>query len=795
MPDGRHALPRRRVLELLGAGTLTTVAGCGQPDEPRTGSTPSEPPNASTRSATDAPDGTPSLTVVDVTVESDRVPKLDPLVVTTTVANDGGVAGRLRLDLTVDGGTVRARRVSVPPNGTTTVEFVVRPTEVGTRAVGVAGRTTTVEVVAPTRVLPAFRRPAGTLDTATPASSSERLLLTTLQGVVNRRRPRIYLPRRRDWAGAGGLSTSSHGSWELVEKYADEPDGVVVYDPAVPDTVNAATTVAGVENAVVAAPDHVSRLSSHGLEVRADLRERRGQFGDRVELYRWLFEEYWSATADRVLVGLRPTEVDGYRGPNPTDFGYTVLDREDETVRDLENLRTRTYDLTDHATDGTVYLRFDDSQPGDGWGAYVERVLVETRSGDTVDEFRPGTPAEREHLYDEVGSDLAGGGARFADHAAYFVYKLVVPDSADGPVVSVDVGNQYVVSVTGAEPRRGQFRTPVYDGDVPRWHFRDYPVAIGAMTVWLDPRSSPERELLSDVLSTMPSPSAYLGWWRDEVTGVRTASEHSVFVGAADLFDSATVWSGVRPTATDLSSVRPDPPAVPTPDETVYVTFTVTEGDNLQYCQGRMKKIWDDPTRGRVPINWSIAPMLLDVAPRMLEYYFETATANDHFVCGPSGIGYTYPKDWPQDDLGEFTGLTGKYLDEIDVETLYVLNRLGVDSTLSAETVRRYRRDVDPSGILLGWDGPDTAVVDDDLVVSSGIGGLHAGQSPSDVRRELVESVTDWGGDRPAFRSVGLFGFETSPSEVVSVVESLDDRFEVVRGDVFFELARQVLGG
>jgi hypothetical protein len=47
--------------------------------------------------------------------------------------------------------------------------------------------------------------------------------------------------------------------------------------------------------------------------------------------------------------------------------------------------------------------------------------------------------------------------------------------------------------------------------------------------------------------------------------------------------------------------------------------------------------------------------------------------------------------------------------------------------------------------------------------------------------------------DRPVFLSVGVFGFEVGPAKVKDVVEHLGSDFEVVRGDVFFKLAKQAL--
>ena len=87
------------------------------------------------------------------------------------------------------------------------------------------------------------------------------------------------------------------------------------------------------------------------------------------------------------------------------------------------------------------------------------------------------------------------------------------------------------------------------------------------------------------------------------------------------------------------------------PKNKVYLTLTFGEGDNIQYCQRRLRDIWDDPKRGEVPTNWTISPLLAETGPGLYSYFQRTATANDLLVCGPSGGGYTYPASWQADQL------------------------------------------------------------------------------------------------------------------------------------------------
>jgi hypothetical protein len=94
--------------------------------------------------------------------------------------------------------------------------------------------------------------------------------------------------------------------------------------------------------------------------------------------------------------------------------------------------------------------------------------------------------------------------------------------------------------------------------------------------------------------------------------------------------------------------------------------------------------------------------------------------------------------------------------DELDLETLCMLNRLGANSTLSDRAAKLYELEVNPTGIALGWDGPVTTLRGEEMVVSHGIVGL-GGAKDVDGITETIQ-LTAANRDRPVFLSVGLFG-------------------------------------
>ncbi len=150
-----------------------------------------------------------------------------------------------------------------------------------------------------------------TLPSAKDAATYDLVLAAAvLQGVVNREEPALYClsegaERPRYWLdvlGDGGrwLSGREQRSIEdldaLVRLAGDRLKGAVIWDPDVPATVNVATTIAGVKDAVVLSPDMADTyVEKWGLPILDDLR---GKFDGsetgsaKNDAYRWAVREY-----------------------------------------------------------------------------------------------------------------------------------------------------------------------------------------------------------------------------------------------------------------------------------------------------------------------------------------------------------------------------------------------------------------------------------------------------------------------------------------------------------------------
>lgn len=650
-------------------------------------------------------------------------------------------------------------------------------------------------------MLPRFQ-PVERLDVVdvTNAPGEVRLLMATLQGLVNREKPRLYLLEtsgdegKFTWLRTLNVPYETLDPWQAMEKYRDVVKGLVVYDPLVPDTVNVATTLAGLYDGIVVSPELVPRLEGapYHLAVSWDLR---GKFESKLDAYRWQLDQLWPQANRRMLVGLSPGRPIPF--PRRLPPGFEIVAEERTQEREAKNRRVYELDLSDWLKEEpeAVYLRFDDAFPSDGWGPAVHRVTA-VADGRVIAEFVPGTAAESEYLYDAQRSQISSGfgGHRFADNDRHFTYRFSPPAGTREFIVQVDMWNQFRVSASTERP-------PASEPVAPFGYLRDYAVANRAMVFWLQPHTEKERELFEELLSQVEPGTPYLGWFPDDVagefSGVELVSRYGVYVLAADWFSNLTVFSGTHAieagsTADVQAASSGGRGARRELENKIYVTLVYSEGDNLQYNQHRMRVLWDDPNRGRVPVNWTSSPLLVDAAPAILDYYRKTATENDLLIAGPSGGGYFYPNVWPADSFAEFLRATRPYLEASGMTIPYVLNRISERNVpLSESVAEAYAREYDPVGLFLSWeDDTRSYVVAGGLPVSviRGVGSM------GEARSVLAAARARWDGQSPSFVALGLLAWSLTPTDVYILSRGLGDEFEFVLADEYFALMREAMG-
>jgi hypothetical protein len=193
----------------------------------------------------------------------------------------------------------------------------VRPANHSHRGNSTAGQTPTDSISWPAgQLFPHFcciTTPLDEID-ATNLNAEQNITFVTLEGLINRSKPRIYVlaPSREDphlWPAEMMLKLRPVADpYLLFLKYRREIAGLVIYDPAMPDTINLATTIAGIKGGVVASPTEAAKLSTglYNLPTLVDLRMNKFSSADAV--YQYAYTNYWlqPGAEHRLLIGLPP---------------------------------------------------------------------------------------------------------------------------------------------------------------------------------------------------------------------------------------------------------------------------------------------------------------------------------------------------------------------------------------------------------------------------------------------------------------------------------------------------------
>ncbi|HEV2330474.1 MAG TPA: immunoglobulin domain-containing protein [Verrucomicrobiae bacterium] len=317
------------------------------------------------------------------------------------------------------------------------------------------------------------------------------------------------------------------------------------------------------------------------------------------------------------------------------------------------------------------------------------------------------------------------------------------------------------------------------------WYLRDYLVAVKSAVVWLDPNLSGDATALAQFVSQMtPAGGVYLGWWPNEGADMNWIGQYGIPVVASDYFDNGTIYAGVV-TPISVPSLPPPPPL----QNKIYVSLTLSDGDNVQYMQHAMYLNWQSSARGTVPIGWTVQPVAADFDPGMLNYFWGTATTNDCLVAGPSGAGYTHIEYWSSGNVVSYTEAANSYLQRSGIRTITIWDKV------STATGDAYATNC-PT--LVGINDQDDGYFTTHYESLAGIGFPSSGSyasTVSDLLYAITNTAANWNGSSPMFIPVQGVAWNVTPANCQTIANSLDPaKYIVVRPDQLFLLYQESVG-
>jgi hypothetical protein len=334
-------------------------------------------------------------------------------------------------------------------------------------------------------------------------------------------------------------------------------------------------------------------------------------------------------------------------------------------------------------------------------------------------------------------------------------------------------------------------RTVVEQQESKTYHLRDYAVMAKAFT-FHDGLST----FRTAVMSAMGVDAAALGWNGDEANSVSDSSLRGVFTVASDWCLNLSTLSSVRDRAVFQRTYAP----VVTESNVHYVTFVVTDGDNLAFNLGDMGNYLNNSYRGRFNMGYGLSPSLADLAPAALRWYYEGASngpARDFFVAGPSGSGYLYPSKYPAAELDEHVRKLNDFMGRADLNIVQILdfnsfNRTDLWDKFTAQP------NIDALFYLeyAPYNGAHGAVI-----FSNGkpvIGAremLWSGLEDEPALLSHLNSAPRTPSSANGYSLVVVHAWSKTMSNICNVVTNLASDVRVVTPDAFVKLMRQNVAG
>lgn len=331
-------------------------------------------------------------------------------------------------------------------------------------------------------------------------------------------------------------------------------------------------------------------------------------------------------------------------------------------------------------------------------------------------------------------------------------------------------------------------------------YVHDIGAAAGSACVWLDPRKNDEKEVLDLMLQDLtPGRDIVTGWYPEERSGVGEATKFGLSTVPSDFFENASIYSAVR-----VPVNIPPVPKMPELENKVYATVFISDGDNIQYCQHAMLPNFNQKGRGKIPMNWTISPALVDFSPSMLNYYYSRATENDFFASGPSGLGYAMPYDahnkrWYTtrgDKFTPYARLSGRYLEKAGLRVVTIWDEVNNVQRSAYARECRYLYGL----TIQDWEKQigrlKTAVADNRLPFIPNYPCYANGIRV--ITDFFNRDIRHFDGTKPMFVSGQGTVWDMGPDEMAKMEEILEEsapgKVVILRGDHFFNMYNRANG-
>ena len=423
---------------------------------------------------------------------------------------------------------------------------------------------------------------------------------STLQGIVNRKRPRLYVDyivngktaidehwwnlyrRKGEWL-AGRDTLTLYSVEEAVRYFAHELDGVVAYDSKVASTSNVASAVAGIDNLLALRYDRTTE----------SLFSRLCLAGPQLPVRVWLVRE------------------DG-----------TSLFTGEGSLPDSKR-----------ASSGSVKC--------DPYLWFIEHYMKTGRCSGCCAGYYP------DQMWRKTPTRVTRNHHQLTNHDFFVSRKGFFFDlspwgdepATDDPSQPIGADLNTLQELLHMADSLGNGRKMCHIGGFPAWALK-YTRRVGGKhedvaTEWQFSELISHHNAFKDADAIGLGAQANSSFWQHFPLHKRYAQKR---VGRKEL-----QARGLLDACGRVDTTR------------TYFIIYVGDYDAASWLSQMTPLLWDAPERGQLPMMWCISPVLAERVPHVMHYIRQTASPQDYFASADNGAGYMMPGTAEAQDMAEGT--------------------------------------------------------------------------------------------------------------------------------------------
>lgn len=358
---------------------------------------------------------------------------------------------------------------------------------------------------------------------------------------------------------------------------------------------------------------------------------------------------------------------------------------------------------------------------------------------------------------------------------------------------------------------------------------RDYYVEFKVPVVWICHEKAgrkfsyssfeEEKAFVKDLFLKWPANIPCMGWPGDDMNegsdngigewpGVKLASQCGKYEICTGHDAGAVAAGNMSVHSGTMATFRQTVPPITLQRDKVYFSFVRSDGDGMNFLRFWYRKLFNEPSHGRVPLGWQIGTAATDLMPDILDYYCRHASPNECFVNALTGVGYIW-----EDNFAEFLPANQQRQVWDDYVRYSAEYRARLDATvmstifeMSPDKLARFAGMPGMQGIFANYGRMKDTTLENEVFLSARKPVFRAINSgpPGDVSTPegcrtaadfMIKEIREWTPKtRPAFLHVFLGNWLKSLDVLELVVKGLGSDYVCVRPDQLPRLYQSVNG-